>query len=88
MSDDLKVHEQSDAVEPRTLTVKTGNKNGFLDISVEGYGNCCEVEEGSIVALEIWEGELRLLVWSDINREDPTHVISLEDAQLDKREEE
>ncbi len=36
---------------------------------------------GAPIYLELYEGELRLIVWSDINQQEPTHVISLEGAK-------
>jgi hypothetical protein len=57
-----------------------------LSMGFEGYGNCCEAS-GDVVFLELYEGELRLLVWSDVNNEDPTHVISLEGARESIRSE-
>ena len=36
---------------------------------------------GAPIYLELYEGELRLIVWSDINQQQPTHVISLEGAR-------
>jgi len=70
--------EQSDC-DPDSVEVTVRNPLGQLLISADGYGDHNE-PGGPIVAMEIWEGELRLLVWADINREDPTHVISLKDA--------
>jgi len=59
-----------------------------LLINVEGYGDCCSSDgQGTPIFIEIWEGELRVCVWSDINREDATHRISLEGAREEKREE-
>ena len=31
--------------------------------------------------IEAWDGELRVIVWGDINQEDLTHIISLEGAR-------
>ena len=68
--------------------------NNFIQFEAEGFnacGTCDEQEIGrgikSFVAIEIWHGELRLLVWADINQEDPTHTISLEGARETKRDE-
>ncbi len=34
------------------------------------------------VCIEIYDGQLRVIVWSDIDQEDPTHSINLEGARL------
>lgn len=69
--------------------------NSFVFVEFAGYntcGTCDSVEFGkgdrSIVGFEVWEGELRCLVWADINQEDPTHIINLDGAHVDKRKEE
>jgi len=50
-----------------------------------GYGTkTMDDDFGGIIALENYNG-LRLHVWSDINQENPTHVINLADAKLEKR---
>jgi len=63
-----------------------------LVIEAEGHSLCnmdddTELGKGHrpIVALEIWEGEFRVIVWSDINEEDPTHIIDLSGAQTSNR---
>ena len=57
-----------------------------LLISPEGYGECNALGgKGSPIMLEIWEGKLRLIVWADINQEDPTHIIDLEGARETNR---
>jgi hypothetical protein len=69
--------------------------NNLVSVEFDGYNNlstCDSAEFGkghrTIVGFEVWEGELRCLVWSDINQEDPTHIINLDDAQVTRREEE
>ncbi len=66
--------------------------NSLLSVEFEGYNNCgtCDSEKfgkGSqtIVSFEVWEDELRCLIWADINQEDPTHIISLDGAKITKR---
>ena len=46
-----------------------------------GYGlyACADGTAGPIL-LELHEGRLRLIVWDDINLEDPSHIIDLEVA--------
>ncbi len=56
-------------------------------IEPEGYSDMDTAEEFSsaIVTLEVCKGKLRLVVWADINKEDPTHVIDLEGAKKSAR---
>jgi len=68
--------------------------NSFLFVEFACYNTCstCDsVEFGkgdrSIVGFEVWEGELRCLVWADINQEDPTHLINLDGAKVTNRKE-
>lgn len=57
-----------------------------LMIAVKGYGEACSGDgDGHPILLERYQGQLRLVVWGDINQEDPTHIISLEDAREDRR---
>ena len=63
--------------------------NRSVYIIPQGYGDASSADNcGCPVMLEIWEGELRVVVWGDINQEDPTHIISLEGALESKRIEE
>ena len=58
-----------------------------MDVQVEGYGDCCSADgQGTPVVIERYEGQLRVVIWADINQEDATHVIVLENAREDKRE--
>lgn len=56
------------------------------EVNIEGYGHNT-THDGSPVYLEFGEdGKLTLYVWSDINQEDPTHVINMESAREDNYE--
>ena len=60
--------------------------NGAIYIQAKGYGDCCSNDGyGTPVFIEWYDGELRVVVFGDINQEDPTHIISLEGAREDKR---
>ncbi len=53
-----------------------------LALSFNGYGDATsQPGYGIPIVVEVYEGELRLLVWADINQENPTHIISLEGAR-------
>ena len=59
---------------------------GGLAILPEGYGeNGTQAGFGAPVYLELYEGELRLVVWADINQPDPTHIICLDGAKESNR---
>lgn len=59
-----------------------------LEVGAAGYGDHDSIDgDGSPIFLEVHEGRLRLLVWADINQEDPTHVIDLEGARESARKE-
>ena len=57
-----------------------------IDLLAEGFGTLTmQPGYGGIAYLEYAEGRLRLLVWADINQEDPTHIIDLEGARESAR---
>lgn len=57
-----------------------------LALSFEGYGDCCSCDDsGAPIYIEKYEGKLMQRVYADINSEDPTHNIDLENAALSKR---
>ena len=72
----------------RTIPIQLKDEcNGAgLVIRPEGYGcfGCVDGTTGPLY-LEVHEGRLRLIVWADINDEEPTHVIDLEDSREDRR---
>ena len=77
--------EQGDKENTKPLNVALENVNGSLLIAPEGYGDSVSSEgNGTPVLLEVYEGKLRLVVWSDINQEDPTHIIELSGAKESK----
>lgn len=72
----------------RTVEVRAIEGHGFLEIRADGYGEMNAAEgHGSVLALEVYESRLRLLVFSDMNVEGPTHTIELEGAREDRRRE-
>jgi hypothetical protein len=57
-----------------------------LWFQAKGYGGCCDKDGfGYPMKIEWYEGELSVVIWADINVEDPTHRISLSDALESKR---
>ena len=70
----------------RAIRVEVADEQRGLVIYPAGYGcfGCADGTAGPIL-LELYEGRLRLLVWDDINLEDPSHIIDLEDAREAQR---
>ena len=71
----------------RTIRVEVAEEQCGLVIYPAGYGGfgCADGTAGPIL-LELYEGRLRLVVWDDINLEDPSHIIDLEDAAAQRRD--
>ncbi len=62
------------------------NNNQTLAIHIDGYSDYCSNDDnGTPIYLELFNGKLQLIVYSDINQEDPTHIISLENCRNEKR---
>lgn len=78
-----------DEVNKSTTTATIDAKsNCGIAISFSGHGDCCsQGENGTPVYIERYDGDVRVIVYSDINKEDPTHIISLTDALLTNRQE-
>ena len=71
---------------PGQLQVSIDCRSSGINIRPDGYGDF-ESEDGSgaPIYLELYQGELRLIVWSDINDQDPTHVINLSGSKVECR---
>ena len=68
------------------LPVTLHLNNLGLAIQAEGYGEMTAAEgQGLPIYLEYLDQKLRLLVWADINDEEPTHVIDMEGAREHNR---
>ncbi len=66
----------------RSIPVQIQMSDAYIEIAPEGYGEKTATEgHGSPIIIEVHEGKLRLVVYGDINREEPTDVISLEGAR-------
>ena len=54
-------------------------KPGITAIYMKGYGDTTSMDgEGSCLAVDHEDGEpVRVLIYSDINQEDPTHIIDI-----------
>ena len=63
------------------IKVNILSEGGQIWIQPQGYGEKCAADgEGFPIGIEIWQNRFRLLVFDDINREDP-QIIDLEKAK-------
>jgi len=74
-----------DAVPYKIVSSKTrGDENPFIDglyLLFRGYGDATTNDgHGCPIKIENDGGRIRIVVWSDINKEDCTHSIYLDDA--------
>lgn len=65
---------------------------GQIEISVAGYGDCTSEDGyGSPILIELAPNlrndkhPLTVRLWSDINKEDPTHIIDMSEALEENR---
>jgi len=65
-------------------TIEYGENS--IAIRPAGYGDAGSQDGyGCPVVIEYYDHDVRVLVWADINNQDPTHVISLAGALESKR---
>ena len=77
----VSIKEQSADCPVKVVKVNVLSEEGKLWIQPEGYGDKTSADgEGFPISLEIWRGRLRLIVFADINIEDP-QIIDLENAK-------
>ncbi len=71
--------------DPYTGDKLEANVFGFesgIELSFAGYGDHSSADGyGRPIFIELHGGQLTIHVWSDINQEDPTHVITMEKAR-------
>ena len=74
--------------QPGTQKVKVSVERDNLALIVhpEGYA-VWDTDNSAPIILERHKGRLRLIVWADINEEEPTHIIDLENARVAVRQE-
>ena len=71
----------------KSLPVKVELCPQGITVYPKGYGDATSADGyGSPILIEFYSGELRVVLWSDINREDPTHTISMEEARESNRQ--
>ena len=80
------IKEQCADSPPVEIPVTISSECGKIWIGAKGYGEKCAADgEGSPIGIEIWQGRLRLIVFADINSEDP-QIIDLENAKETARQ--
>jgi hypothetical protein len=68
------------------LSIRLAMSPNCVSLYAEGYGDKGTMPgHGTPVFIELYKGDLRVLVWSDINQETPTHNIPLGGAREDRR---
>ncbi len=73
--------------ESRLIPVVVEETAGTIGIGFGGFSeHSAAAGLGRPVRLEIYEGELRVLIWGDVNQEDSTHTVSLAGAAERRRE--
>jgi hypothetical protein len=78
--------EDEDEARNRGRLVTVSATGAGLGIVPEGYGDLCSPDgKGVPILIDYYDGRLRVVVWSDINQEDPTHTIDLEGARESAR---
>ncbi|RKY10614.1 MAG: hypothetical protein DRP56_00445 [Planctomycetota bacterium] len=78
---EMMLQEQSPDLPPKSIKLSFLAENEQLWIRPAGFGEKCTTDgEGSPVGMEIWQGRLRVIVFNDINSEDP-QIIDLENAR-------
>ena len=67
----------------KAITVALWDNAEGVSIGVAGLGLATmEDDFNDVIVIEVKEGRPRLLVWADINQEDPTHIIDLQGASI------
>ena len=79
------ISEQCSDVPRKKLSVNIMAELGKLWVQPVGYGDKTSADgHGWPIGLEIWQGRLRLIIFDDINTEEPK-IIDLENAAEDSR---
>jgi len=80
--DKMKQVEMIDPLSGKSINLTIACNHRFLVIGADGYGEkTAEQGQGHPIIIEFYDGDIRLLVWSDIDSEEPTHIISLKGAR-------
>ena len=86
MKETVTLNDKHESFKGESQVLHIEGEDDGLAILPEGYGeNGTQVGYGAPVYIERYKGELRLLVWADINQPDPTHIICLDGAKESNR---
>jgi len=78
-----------DDVTGKTIKARVGFDCGKILVSIDGYGELMAKNGyGNPVIVDYYDGKVQVIIWSDINKEDPTASISLEGAKESNRNQE
>ena len=81
------VYDADGNLKPLTVKVKADAQGVY--VQPEGYGDMdADIGAGCPVVIEYKDGEPFVVIWGDINNEEPTHNISLAGAKESLRKEE
>lgn len=81
----LTIREQCPEALPTEIKVNILSEGGQIWIQPRGYGEKCAADcQGRPIGIEIWQGRLRLIIFADINSQNP-QVIDLERARESAR---
>jgi hypothetical protein len=72
----------SDTLGETSINIQWTNKG--IEIHPEGTGTK-DTTDGPPIFIERYKGNVRVLIWSDISQEDPTHTVSLFGAREHNR---
>lgn len=76
----------TDPLTKKEYVISVTPTGGHLEIKIKGYGDYeSEPNEGAVALLDIFDGEVKLCVYADINDPEPTHVIDLDGAREELR---
>ena len=68
--------KDADPNTPGETEVTVGWSNQGIEITPAGTGTY-DSEDGAPIFIERYKGHVRVIIHSDINKEEPTHIVSL-----------
>ena len=80
--DGVMLTEQHEGWDPYTSTptnLKYEGSQLWIDFTEEDKYSC---DHPQGIAIEVYEGDLRVIVWADSESEDPTHTIVIKKAEV------
>lgn len=79
-------HNLQDAIgDEHDIKCLTKIRSNKILVHAYGYGSKHLDNDSYPIMIENYEGVLRVIIWADINQEDPTHIISLLGARVENR---